>query len=110
MSYQGFGAAGLGYDMVVKLPVVGRQTIEVPLEHMVDVATDRAMQRAMPTIRGEVDAAMTEAKNMAMAVMDDAYVAIEPRVQKEGMKALAIIGAMIALGSAATVLFLMPGR
>jgi hypothetical protein len=97
---------GLGYDMEVKLPVVGKQTIEVPLEHMVDVATDRAMQRAMPEIRAEVAMAMAEAKNMAMTVMDDAYVAIEPRVQQEGMKALAIIGAMVATGAFATIYFL----
>lgn len=101
---------GLGYDMVVKLPVVGKQTIEVPLEHMVDVATDRAMQRAMPEIRAEVAAAMAEARNMAMRVMDDAWGTIQPRIQEEGMRGLAVVGAMIAVGSLATVLSIRRGR
>jgi uncharacterized protein (UPF0218 family) len=89
---------------------VGVKKVGIPLEDMVDVATDRAMARAMPEIRNEVSAAMVEARNMAATVIDDAWGTIQPRIEEEGKRGLAVVGAMIAVGSLATVLFLRSPR
>jgi hypothetical protein len=103
MSYT---AVGLGYDMEVTLPYVGKETIQIPLEQMVDVATDRAMARALPPIQAEVSAAMAEARNIAHTVSGEIWTDIQPQVEQTGMKGLAIVAVMIAAGSFATVYFL----
>jgi uncharacterized protein (UPF0218 family) len=97
---------GLGYVMEVTLPYVGKEKITVPLEEMVDVATDRAMKRAMPEIRHEVTAAMAEARNMAATIAEEVWSDVSPQVEAKGKQGLAVVGLMVAAGAAATILFL----
>jgi hypothetical protein len=80
MSYQGFG-----YDFTVNLPVVGAQTISLPIEKLVNDAANMAVSAGWPPLQAKLEAEFPKLLQQGLAagqkaVVNQLWPQIEPKL------------------------------